>query len=234
MSTNEATLSRRGLLRTTAGGAACLAAAGATGGVAAQEGEKPDFGGYLDDVGNYDGTVVDATGEGQASVSVGAAGNGGNFAFDPPAIHVDSGTTVTWEWTGKGGSHNVVHEDGDFESDLVGEEGATFEHTFEEDGIYKYYCQPHKTLGMKAAIVVGSDYPTTSGGGNAGGGESGGESGSGESGGGQSGGGDGGSGQERPGTTPTAAYTLIGMLALGFLSPLVFALLFRRRMGRQS
>lgn len=32
----------------------------------------------------------------------------------------------------------------------------------------------------------------------------------------------------------TAAYTLLGMLALGFLSPIVFALLVRRRMNRGS
>ncbi|MFT4882108.1 MAG: hypothetical protein ACI9HI_002128, partial [Salinirussus sp.] len=65
---------------------------------------------------------------------------------------------------------NVVHQDGDFESDLLAEAGVNFEHTFEEDGIYTYYCTPHRGLGMKGAIVVGSDYPTTGGGG--GGGES--------------------------------------------------------------
>ncbi|MHB9285981.1 halocyanin domain-containing protein [Halobacteriales archaeon Cl-PHB] len=228
MSANESTVSRRGLLRTTAGGAACLAVGSATGAAAAQEGEKPDFGGYLDDVGNYDGTVADARGQNAVSVTIGAQGNGGAFAFGPPAVHVDSGATVTWEWTGEGGSHNVVHEEGDFESELVGDEGHTFEYTFEEDGIYLYYCQPHKGLGMKGAVVVGSDYATTSGGG--GGGGDGDGSGGGSDG---SDGGDGGAAPESAGNQ-TAAYTLIGMLTLGFLSPLVFALLVRRRMGRGS
>jgi len=123
--------------------------------------ERPDFDGYLDDVENFDGTVVDARGDETVTIANGAEGNGDAFAFDPPAIHVDAGTTVVWEWTGEGGQHNVVHRDGVFESDLADEDGHTFEHTFEETGVYLYYCQPHEGLGMKGAVVVGDDYPTT-------------------------------------------------------------------------
>jgi len=109
---------------------------------------------YLSDVGNYDGTVVDETGTGNVEVAVGAEGNGGNFAFDPPAVVVDAGTDVNWGWTGQGGQHNVVHEDGDFESDLVSQEGNDFQYTFEETGIYRYYCTPHQGVGMKGVVVV--------------------------------------------------------------------------------
>jgi len=123
-------------------------------------GGQPDFGGYLDDVGNFDGSVVDARGQSEVTVSVGAEGNGGNLAFDPPAVHVDNGATVVWEWTGEGGAHNVVSEDGAFESELTGEGGFTFEHTFEEDGVYNYFCQPHKSAGMKSSVVVGEDFPS--------------------------------------------------------------------------
>lgn len=108
---------------------------------------------YLSDVGNYSG-VTDETGADSVTVTVGAQGNGGNFAFDPPAVRVSTGTTVTWEWNGKGGSHNVVAEDGTFESELTSEEGHTFSHTFEEAGAYTYACVPHKTVGMKGAVVV--------------------------------------------------------------------------------
>jgi halocyanin-like protein len=138
---------------------------GDSGGGGGGSGGTPDFGGYLSDVGNFDGTVVDARGQSEVSVGVGTEGNGGNLAYDPPAVHVDNGATVVWEWTGEGGSHNVVHEEGSFESELTAEGGFTFEHTFEEDGIYNYYCQPHRSLGMKASVVVGSDFPTTGGGG---------------------------------------------------------------------
>jgi len=113
-----------------------------------------DLDGWFGDVDNYDGTVVDTTGRGEVAVTVGAEGNGGAFAFDPPAVRVAVGTTVVWEWTGDGGQHNVVDEDGGFESDLTAEEGHTFERTFEEPGTYRYACTPHRGVGMKGAIVV--------------------------------------------------------------------------------
>ncbi|MFC4405925.1 halocyanin domain-containing protein [Haloarchaeobius iranensis] len=112
-----------------------------------------DFGGWFDNVGNFD-AVADHTGESEVTVTVGAQGNGGAFAFSPPAIRVDSGTTVVWEWTGDGGSHNVVAEGGSFESDLVGSPGHTFEHAFDSSETFKYVCTPHERMGMKGAVVV--------------------------------------------------------------------------------
>ncbi|PSQ35010.1 halocyanin domain-containing protein, partial [Halobacteriales archaeon SW_10_66_29] len=99
----------------------------------------------------YEGSVEDMTGEDSVTVQVGA---GDGLAFSPTAVRVDSGTTVTWEWTGEGGSHNVVDEDGKFESELMQEEGATFEYAFEEGGNTRYFCNPHKGSGMKAAVIV--------------------------------------------------------------------------------
>jgi halocyanin-like protein len=112
-----------------------------------------DFGGWFEGVSNFDG-VVDETGSSEVTVTVGSSANGGNFGFDPAAVRVDAGTTVVWEWNGKGGSHNVAAEDGSFESELVAEEGHTFSHTFEEAGTVKYTCTPHETVGMKGAVVV--------------------------------------------------------------------------------
>ncbi|RDI70089.1 halocyanin domain-containing protein [Halopelagius longus] len=109
--------------------------------------------GWFEGVSNYDG-VVDKTGTSEVTVAVGASGNNGNYAFDPAAVRVDAGTTVVWEWTGKGASHNVSAEDGTFESEMTDEEGHTFEHTFEEGGTHKYVCTPHKAMGMKGAVVV--------------------------------------------------------------------------------
>jgi halocyanin-like protein len=88
------------------------------------------------------------------TVRVGTKANGGNFGFTPAAVRVDAGTAVGWEWTGKGGSHNVVDEDGAFESELVNEEGHSFAHTFEESGVSLYFCTPHKGVGMKGAVIV--------------------------------------------------------------------------------
>ncbi len=110
---------------------------------------------YLSDVGNYDGSVADMTGQGEVVVDVGAQGNGGGFAFGPPAVRIETGTTVVWEWTGMGGLHNVVAEDGTFESGgPVTDPETTFEYTFSESGTWLYFCNPHKALGMKGAVVV--------------------------------------------------------------------------------
>ncbi len=108
---------------------------------------------WLADASNYDG-VVDETGSSSVTVAVGTSGNGGNFAFDPPAVRISTGTTVTWEWTGKGSMHNVAHDGGEFESEMVDTEGHTFSHEFTSAGVYKYFCTPHKSMGMKGAIVV--------------------------------------------------------------------------------
>jgi halocyanin-like protein len=113
--------------------------------------EEPDYGGWFDDVSNYEGTV-DMTGESEVTVMNGTGDIGQQF--DPPAIAVDAGTTVVWEWTGQGGSHNVVGENADFESELTSEEGFTFEQTFEESGVTKYFCRPHRAGGMKGAVYV--------------------------------------------------------------------------------
>ena len=155
MSSNSKGPTRRAVLGGTAG--ALGAAAVGPGLATAQEGEGGvDFDGWFEDVSNFDG-VVDRRGQSEVTVQVGAEGNGGAFAFGPAAIRVDPGTTVIWEWTGQGSSHNVVSE-GDtyqYESDLATEAGFTFEHTFEEEGVSRYYCTPHRSLGMKGAVVVG-------------------------------------------------------------------------------
>jgi len=182
-------LSRRGALRRTLGAGAALGAAGVagSGSALAQENESgggnesggnesageaqegPNWGDWFSDVDNYESTQ-DL--RGQASVTV-AVGAGQGFAFDPPAIWVDPGTTVTWEWTGQATPHNVVHEGGDaFGSELLSEEGATFEHTFEEDGQFRYVCEPHVSAGMKGGVAVGDVSGQSGGGGDDGGEES--------------------------------------------------------------
>ena len=106
--------------------------------------------------------VVDRRGQSTVEIAVGAAGNGGAFAFDPVAVRVDPGTEVVWTWTGGGGSHNVVAEDGSFASDYHSDQGATFAHVADAAGVYPYACAPHKAMGMKGALVVG-DEPVTLG-----------------------------------------------------------------------
>ncbi|WP_232819679.1 halocyanin domain-containing protein [Haloprofundus halophilus] len=102
---------------------------------------------------NYDG-FADRTGEAEVTVMVGADGIEGPHAYEPTAIRVSPGTTVVWEWTGAGGTHDVIAEDGSFESELVADEGHTFERTFDETGTTKYFCTPHRAMGMRGGVVV--------------------------------------------------------------------------------
>jgi halocyanin-like protein len=158
---NDGGVTRRSVLRGAAGGTAALSLS-AVGTAGAQqstpEASTPDIDEWLSDTGNYDGTVVDRTGQDEVTVDVGASGNEGNLAFGPAAVRIDPGTTVRWEWTGQGGPHNVLTEEGPAElnsGQAVPDEGTTYEHTFEAEGVTTYYCNPHRTLGMKGAIVVG-------------------------------------------------------------------------------
>ncbi|CQH58135.1 halocyanin [Halobacterium hubeiense] len=128
--------------------------------------QQVDFDGWFEGVSNFDG-VVDETGQSEVTVEVGTDANGGPYGFSPAAIRVDPGTTVTFEWVN--GTHNVVAEDGSYESELTNESGFTFTHTYDSEGVSKYYCNPHRTMGMKGAVVVGSGGGASSSGGGGGG-----------------------------------------------------------------
>ena len=148
---------RRTFVRIAAAAAVTPTVAGCTGGGSeggdGGSGDLPaEIDDYLSGANGYDGSLADHTGESEVTVEVGTGANG--FGFDPAVIGIEAGTTVVWEWTGQGGAHNVVDEDGAFESELQSEAGATFEHTFEESGTVRYYCNPHRGSGMKGGIVV--------------------------------------------------------------------------------
>ena len=112
---------------------------------------------FLSDVENYGGEIMDARGMDEVVVAVGAEGNGGAFAFEHPAIAIDSGSTVSWRWTGEGGQHNVASQgptDFEFSSGTPKVSGDPYEHTFDGAGVGTYVCDPHVSLGMKGAVVV--------------------------------------------------------------------------------
>ncbi|MFB6084098.1 MAG: halocyanin domain-containing protein [Halorientalis sp.] len=193
------TASRRGVLRTAATGAAAAGVtAGATGTATAQQGTpSPDemFDGWLAETTNFDGTVVDKTG--QDSVTIGVGGNG--LVFTPPAVRVDPGTTIVWEW--QGGRHNVVGENRDFSSgEPTSEVGTTFEQTFQETGVVKYLCEPHAPI-MHGVVVVGDVTLGGGGEGGEGGGHGGGEL-----------------------VLTDGLLAVGGALVLGVLSPILFAI----------
>lgn len=146
---------QRTLTRRRFAGMAGTGTAAVLGAPAAAARQQPDFDGWLSETSNYTG-VVDRTGRETVTVTVGAEGNGGPYAYAPAAVRVDPGTTVRWEWTGQG-AHNVNAVRGaDFTSgDPVGTTGVHFERTVEDSGVVKYQCDPHASLGMKGVLVVG-------------------------------------------------------------------------------
>ena len=135
----------------TIGGAGTVAIAGCLGGD--DPPEEPEVGDWFGPTRNYDG-FEDRTDEDEITVLVGTGERG--WEFDPPAITVREGTTIVFEWTGRGGDHNVEHADDDWQNPqgLVSEEGHTWSRTFNSPGTHKYTCWPHEHQGMRGAIFV--------------------------------------------------------------------------------
>ena len=90
--------------------------------------------------------------------------------FHPHVAWVEVGGTVTFENVSGAHSATAYHPDNNkplripegaasFDSGLLTEEGATFEHTFETAGVYDVYCAPHETLGMIGSVIVGEPDP---------------------------------------------------------------------------
>lgn len=97
---------------------------------------------------------------GQEEPKVEMITEGSEYIFDPIGLHVDPGTTVTFEIIS--GSHSATaYEDripddaSPWDSGMLSEPGAAWEYTFEAEGTHDYYCIPHKSLGMIGRIVVG-------------------------------------------------------------------------------
>ena len=97
--------------------------------------------------------------------------------YRPEVIEVPPGTTVTWKNTSGTGHTVTAYENGipdDAEYFATGEfateeaavsawrnggggglyAGDSYEHTFEIEGEYNYYCVPHEMAGMKGVVVV--------------------------------------------------------------------------------
>jgi plastocyanin len=94
---------------------------------------------------------------GAADVTVEVADN----VFEPRAVRIDPGSTVTWTNTGQN-THNVMPaEEGRFEPVPTGslDPKASASRTFSVPGVYRYYCSIHGTAtrGQRGVIVVGDE-----------------------------------------------------------------------------
>lgn len=99
------------------------------------------------------------------------------LVFDPDETTVAPGTTVVWENVGTiphsvTAYENEIPDDaeyfasGGFDDEDAArdaypegsvEGGETYEHTFEVEGTYGYFCIPHEAAGMVAELTVSAD-----------------------------------------------------------------------------
>ncbi|MEX2014378.1 MAG: plastocyanin/azurin family copper-binding protein [Candidatus Saccharimonadales bacterium] len=95
------------------------------------------------------GGTIDATDQSEATISI------DDFVFETTFLKIKKGTKVTWINNGNVG-HDVTSADssrnGGLGSQLLGS-GDSYEFTFEEAGIYEYFCTPHSTE-MRGVITV--------------------------------------------------------------------------------
>ena len=72
--------------------------------------------------------------------------------FEPASITVPVGTTVTW--ADVSGTHTTTSYDGLWDSGERLEVGQSYSHTFNQPGVYRYYCKPHEDQGMIGTVLV--------------------------------------------------------------------------------
>jgi plastocyanin len=136
--------------------------------LAMESGPGPDNGGnppqlaeransYLQSVeaNGYDGIddIVDATGQETVTIE---NGPGGDARFDPPAVRIDTGTTVTWEWESDGHSVSARRNPGTDQFGGAGSrsQGATYEWTFDTAGLFTYFSGPGMDDGHHGVVII--------------------------------------------------------------------------------
>ena len=73
-----------------------------------------------------------------------------DFAFAPPELSIDAGSTVTW--TNEDSTpHTATAEDGSFDTGRI-DPGSSASHTFDTPGSYPYICAFHPT--MHGTVIV--------------------------------------------------------------------------------
>ena len=112
--------------------------------------------------------ISDSSGQPGSSNTVRMVTEDHKSYFDPVGLYVEPGETVSFKMVSGNHSATAYHDQYSladvtripkgaqpFDSEVIIDEGVTFEHTFNTEGTYDYYCIPHKTMGMIARIVVG-------------------------------------------------------------------------------
>ena len=77
-----------------------------------------------------------------------------NFAFSAPSVTIDRGESIRWR--NSTATFHTVTPDGHqaFAARQTNAAGQTFATRFDTPGRYRYYCEPHRALGMTGEIIV--------------------------------------------------------------------------------
>ena len=81
--------------------------------------------------------------------------DGNKMVYSAEIARVDVGDTITWVPTTKG--HNVEMIASPNDMKFKSKNGKEAKITFEDPGLYLYWCTPHKGMGMIGLVVVGGD-----------------------------------------------------------------------------
>lgn len=177
---NHTRLTRRRLLQGTAG-LTVVGLAGCTGSTEAPSGGSPEdtsnggAGGSENPPGHGErehshGGVGEPRDAREVAVNTATGAETTEYHFDPHVTRVTVGGTVTWRL--ESGTHTATayHPGNDqprlvpdstdaWDSGTLTEPGQTYEHTFDTEGIYHYYCEPHEQFGMLGTVIVGEPNP---------------------------------------------------------------------------
>lgn len=159
------------------GGAAVVGLAGCTGGQTTdgqtddsedEHDDEHDDGesGHADEEHGHD-PIGEPTETGEVAVNT---TDDGEAHFSPHVTWVENGGTVSWVLESGSHTSTAYHPENDepqlmpdgaesWASGTLSEEGETFEHTFDSEGVYHYYCVPHEAAGMIASVIVGNPDP---------------------------------------------------------------------------
>ncbi len=82
-------------------------------------------------------------------------GFGSNIRFVPETLTINEGDSVRFLWSGQLLPHNAVEVNELFNSgEAMRNVDYTYNFTYNQSGVYEFYCEPHRDLGMLGEITV--------------------------------------------------------------------------------
>ena len=82
-------------------------------------------------------------------------GFGSNLRFVPDTLTINEGDTVQFLWSGQLLPHNAIEQNEVFNSgDAMRDVDYTYTFNYNQSGVYEFYCEPHRDLGMVGEITV--------------------------------------------------------------------------------